>query len=95
MINLQLSNKKTQYSAKSESINLRIEGTVTVDESLKVVGFSGQIYSKVSVGMNIGSFSYNENASSANMQQSKDFIAEASQLVIDTVKGIETELINA
>ena len=90
MENLNLSNKKTQYTAKSESTNVRIEGSVFVNESLKVVDFNGTVYSKN--GMYLGNFSYNENNASANMQTIKELLSEVSQLVIDTVAGIETEL---
>jgi hypothetical protein len=41
----------------------------------------------------LGNFNFNQSNASVNLQQNKYFIAEASQLVIDTVKGIEKELI--
>jgi hypothetical protein len=92
MTNLNLSNKKTQYTAKSEAANVRIEGQATVSEANKVVEFNGSVFSKSEPPVWLGNYNYNENNASLNMQASKEYLSEASQLVIDTVAGIETEL---
>lgn len=92
MENLALTNKKTQYTANSESTNVRIEGLVLVNESSKVVDFNGTIFSKTENGTWLGNFSYNENSVSANMQTSKELLSEASQLVINTIAEIEAQL---
>ncbi|WP_321437246.1 hypothetical protein [uncultured Bacteroides sp.] len=93
MANLTLTNKKTQYTAKEEAANVKIEGLVSVNDSLKVTEFNGSVYSKSEPPVWLGNFSYNENNASLNMQASKEYLSEASQLVIDTVAGIETILL--
>lgn len=93
MQNLSLSNKKTRYTVKSEGINVRIEGQVSVDDTQKVIDYNGPVYAVGDQTTWLGNFNFNQSNASVNLQQSKDSIADASQLVIDTVKGIETELI--
>jgi len=92
MTNLDLSNKKFQYTAKSEAANVRIEGQVTLSEANKVIEFNGSVFSKSEPQVWLGNYNYNEKNASLNMQSSKEYLSEASQLVIDTVAGIETQL---
>ena len=91
MTNLALSNKKTQYTAKADGTNVRIEGQVSVDDTLKVTDYNGSVY-VVGSSQHLGSFNYSSNNASCNLMTQKELLSEASQLIIDTVAGIETKV---
>lgn len=46
MTNISLQNKKTQYTAKSEGTNVRIEGQVSVDDTNKLTEYNGTVYAR-------------------------------------------------
>ena len=90
---MELTNKKIQYTIINNGINIGLNGIVYLDENLKVVDFNGSI-TKVNGELTsfIGSFNWNLNNISINMQNEQDHLSEASQLVLDTIAAIETQL---
>lgn len=92
MINLTITNKKVQYTAKAESTNFKIEGIASIDENLKVSEYSGSIYDIDGTNVYLGNFNFNLNNIYINLQQEKELISEVSQLVTDTIDGIELQL---
>ena len=93
MINLIITNKKVQHTAKAESTNFKVDGIVTIDGiTSKVMEYNGTIYTMTTSELYIGNFNYNQNNISINLQQDKDLIAEVSQLITDIISGTELEL---
>ena len=90
---MELTNKKIQYTIINNGINIGLNGIVYLDENLKVVDFNGSI-TKVNGELTsfIGSFNWNLNNISINMQDEQEHLSEASQLVLDTIAAIETQL---
>lgn len=92
MTNLNLSNKRMQYTAKAEAANVRIEGEATVSEANKVVEFNGSVFTKSDTPVWVGNYNFNERNASVTLGASKEHLSEASQLIMDTVAGIEAAL---
>jgi len=99
MENLTLANKKTQYTAKANAANVKIEGQVSLDDNLKVVSFNGSVTvlpattPAATPQPTFGSFNCNGNNISVNLNTNKEYLSEASQLILDTITEIEKTLI--
>lgn len=93
MTNLTITNKKVQYTVNNAGTNVKISGIVSLNDSLKVIEFNGTIMKQSGdLSAFIGSFNWNLNNISINMQDEQEHLSEASQLVLDTIAAIETQL---
>jgi hypothetical protein len=90
---MELTNKKIQYTVNNDGVNIKLSGVAYLSDTLKVTEFNGSI-TKISADLNafIGNFNWNTNNISINMQDEKEHLSEASQLVLDTIALIETQL---